>query len=301
MINLEAEPADGLLDLCDVPALGGRSSGAAGGAGGAGNAWQIEARDDAPRGTGADSGRRRRSDLVRGGRRTLPATRPRVPRGRSSGCAPSDCGAAGNGPGLTLPGGGRRTRLVAAGVAVALAVSSQPDSGVAQEPPDSPPQEPAADSAAPRPGPAGAFLRGALVPGWGHTVSGAHARGAFYFGVESLAGWMLFKTIRRLGAAREAQALWEKEVSARLEAAGVSDPEELAAALEAHEEVAGARGLVAAREEQREDWVAVAIFTLLISGVDAFVSAHLQDFPQPLVEPGPGGGGVAVGLRLPVG
>ena len=204
---------------------------------------------------------------------------------------------------MTAPGGGRLTRLAAAGMALALAMSLRPGSGVAQELADSAPPEPAADSAASRPSPAGAFLRGALVPGWGHTVSGAHARGAFYFGVESLAGWMLFKTIRRLGAAREAQALWEKEVSARLEAAGVSDPEELAAALEAHEEVAGARGLVAAREEQREDWVAVAIFTLLISGVDAFVSAHLQDFPQPLVEagPGPGGGGVAVGLRLPVG
>ena len=196
----------------------------------------------------------------------------------------------------------RLARIGGALLALALAGSARPGTGLAQEAVDSaPPRESAADSAAQRPSPAGAFLRGALIPGWGHTVSGAGARGAFYFGVESLAGWMLFKTIRRLGVAREAKALWEREVSAQLEAAGVSDPEELAAALEAHEDVARARGLVAAREEQREDWLAVAVFTLLLSGVDAFVSAHLQNFPQPLVEAPPEGRGLVVGVRVPVG
>ncbi len=202
---------------------------------------------------------------------------------------------------MTQRGGGG-AGLAGVCAALALAGSALSEPGLAQEAADSASApQPAADSTVARPSPAGAFLRGALVPGWGHTVSGAHARGAFYFAAESLASWMLFKTIRRLGTAREAMALWEKEVSAQLEAAGVSDPEELATALEEHEDVARARGLVAAREEQREDWLAVAIFTLLISGVDAFVSAHLQSFPQPLVEVGPGGNGLAVGLRIPAG
>ncbi len=186
--------------------------------------------------------------------------------------------------------------LVAALAAAGLA--SPAGAQDATEPPL--PGETAPDSTAGRPSPAGAFLRGTLVPGWGHTVSGAHARGAFYFAVESLSGWMLFKTIRRLGSARRALAVSERAATARLEASGVSDPGEVAAALEANEDIARTRGLVAAREEQREDWLAVAVFTLLVSGVDAFVSAHLRDYPEPLVEPAPGGG-LAVGLRVPFG
>ena len=56
------------------------------------------------------------------------------------------------------------------------------------------------------------------------------------------------------------------------------------------------------RGEQREDWLAVGIFTMLLSGVDAFVSTHLQDFPEPLtVEGDPITGTVEVSVRLPVG
>lgn len=194
--------------------------------------------------------------------------------------------------------------LVGAPVLVAAAlVAGLPKPVGAQDaasPPDAAPQA-VSDSAARGPSPAGAFLRGALVPGWGHTVSGAHARGAFYFAVESLSGWMLFKTIRRLGSARRILASSEGAATAQLERQGVVDPAEIAAALEADEGILRDRGLVAAREEQREDWLAAAIFTLLVSGVDAFVSAHLQDYPEPLVEPGPGGAGVVVGLRVPVG
>lgn len=169
--------------------------------------------------------------------------------------------------------------------------------------PDSLPSPPAAQAApdsASGPGPAGAFLRGVLVPGWGHTVSGATTRGAFYFGAESLAGWMLYKTARRLGTARQQAELRERRVGEALAAQGISDAAELEAALEADEDVARARGLAAAREEQREDWIAVLIFTLLLSGLDAFVSAHLQDVPEPLtIEGAPGVGRVEVGFRIP--
>ena len=158
------------------------------------------------------------------------------------------------------------------------------------------------DSASSGPGPAGAFLRSAVIPGWGHASSGSLTRGAFYFGAESLAGWMLFKTMRRLGAARDQAGLWESRVTAVLMDQGISDLDQIEAALGEHEEVARFRGLVSAREEQREDWVAVAIFTLLISGVDAFVSAHLQDFPEPLtIEGDPVGEGFEIAVRIPVG
>ncbi len=160
----------------------------------------------------------------------------------------------------------------------------------------------APDTAAAGPSPSGAFLRGSLIPGWGHAASGSLTRGAFYFGAESLAGWMLYKTARRLGVAREQARVWEERVTAQLMIEGVTDPMEIETLLGEHEQVSRFRGLVDAREEQREDWFAVAIFTLLLSGVDAFVSAHLQNFPEPLtVEGDPVGGGVEVAVRIPVG
>lgn len=159
----------------------------------------------------------------------------------------------------------------------------------------------AADSASARPSPGGAFLRGALIPGWGHAASGSLTRGAFYFGFEAVAGWMVFKTARRLRVASEQVAVWEERVTAQLEREGITDPDEIESELGRHEEVARLRGLVDSREEQREDWVAVAVFTLLMSGVDAFVSAHLQNFPDPLTVEGGPEGRVKVAIRVPVG
>lgn len=149
--------------------------------------------------------------------------------------------------------------------------------------------------------PSGAFLRGALIPGWGHASSGSLTRGAFYFGVEAAAGWMIYKTARRLSWAQEEQAFWEMHVTERLAREGITDPEELLASLDEDSEVLRARGLVEAREEQREDWLAAGIFFLLLSGVDAFVSAHLKDFPEALtVEGDPTTGSLEVGVSLPL-
>ncbi len=150
--------------------------------------------------------------------------------------------------------------------------------------------------------PSGAFLRGAIIPGWGHTATGSLTRGAFYFSMEALAGWMVFKTQRRLGVAQDQAALWEDRATAELMAQGITEFEAIEAALENNEQVARFRGLVDARQEQREDWLAVAIFTLLLSGLDAFVSAHLGNFPEPLtIEGDPDGGVLEVGFRVPVG
>lgn len=150
--------------------------------------------------------------------------------------------------------------------------------------------------------PAGAFLRGAIIPGWGHTATGSLTRGAFYFSVEALAGWMVFKTHRRLGVAQDQASVWEERVTADLMAQGITEFDQIEAGLQNDEQVARFRGLVDARKEQREDWLAIAIFTLLLSGVDAFVSAHLGDFPEPLtIEGDPAGGAVEVAVRLPLG
>ena len=159
----------------------------------------------------------------------------------------------------------------------------------------------AADSVPKGLSPSGAFLRSSILPGWGHVATGSVTRGAFYFGWESLTAWMIYKSHRRLGAARRQLGLWEDRVTARLMREGVA-PEEIGAQLERDPEIARFRGLVDARVEQREDWAALGIFILLVSGVDAFVSTHLADFPEPLtVEGDPLNGRVEVAVRVPVG
>ena len=149
--------------------------------------------------------------------------------------------------------------------------------------------------------PGGAFLRSALVPGWGHTRVGAHGRGAFYFMVETVNAFLFFKTRSRLAKVKDQRALLEEVVTARLLAQGVEDPEEVEASLAEDPGVSDLRLREDSRSEQLEDWTALGIFFLFLSGADAFVSAHLADFPAPVeINPTPSGG-VEVGFSIPVG
>jgi hypothetical protein len=103
--------------------------------------------------------------------------------------------------------------------------------------------------------------------------------------------------------ARDRRALREAVVTARLHAQGIEDPDELEAALAEDEELTDLRGLEEVRSEQREDWLALGIFFLFLGGADAFVSAHLADFPAPVevdVEGTPMGR-LEVSLSIPVG
>jgi len=130
--------------------------------------------------------------------------------------------------------------------------------------------------------PKGAFLRSALIPGWGHAEVGAYGRGAFYFALESGVAFMFLKSHSRLSLARDRLAMWESVITARLQAQGVEDLDALEEALASDERVADLRGLEVARSSQREDWMALGIFFLFLGGADAFVSAHLADFPPPV-------------------
>ncbi len=165
---------------------------------------------------------------------------------------------------------------------------------------------PEADTATTVPGqvtPRGAFLRALAVPGWGHAAIGAGSRGAFYVGAEGGTAWMFLRTRSRLRDARRIRDLREANVRRRLADEGVTDPVMIDAALEVDEGVADARGLVESRKQQSEDWTAIGIFLVFLSGADAYVSAHLQDFPGPiqLQVQSRADGGVDVGARVPVG
>lgn len=170
-------------------------------------------------------------------------------------------------------------------------------------------EAPAADTvpASQGPTPAGAMVRSFLVPGWGQAALGSYLRGGVYFGLQGGSWFMLFRTIKKVGEAREIEArrleLARAEVLAEADSELLEQYEEnpalLAAAVDSTEAVRGIRGLIDSRKEQREDWIAWVVFWTLASGVDAYVTAHLADFPaQTMVAPRPGGG-VRLGVALP--
>ena len=151
-----------------------------------------------------------------------------------------------------------------------------------------------------RPSPGGAFVRSLVVPGWGQMAAGARERGTFYFTIESLGLWMILKTSKTLGSARDILAMRRLEAEERLIVEGSVDPGDLLAAIDADPAVASAFDLEQLRAQQREDWVAFSVFFLLLGGADAFVAAHLADFPEPLetaIRPLPNMG-VEIGFRL---
>ena len=121
-----------------------------------------------------------------------------------------------------------------------------------------------------------------MLPGWGQAASGAYSRAVFYVLMESSSAYMLVKTQQTLGDAQDRVAFREGVATRRATAEGITDPDSLAAYLEADDDVLAARTLEEARLQQREDWLAFAIFMVLLSGADAFVSAHLADFPDAL-------------------
>ena len=123
------------------------------------------------------------------------------------------------------------------------------------------------DSVGPPVTPMGAFFRSLILPGWGQAVVDQPVRGAFYFTMEATSLWMLFKT------------------QAKLDAAVRAGDEELAAA----------------RQDQKEDWIVMAVFWALFAGVDAWVSTHLWSFEGAVVPPPDGSPGVAVQYSVPVG
>lgn len=148
--------------------------------------------------------------------------------------------------------------------------------------------------------PRGAFLRSALIPGWGHAAVGAQGRGAFYFFVEAVSGFMIVKTQSRLNLARNRVSMRESVLTARILESGVEDLLEIEELLAEDEVLEDLRGLEEARGDQREDWVALGIFFLFLGGADAYVSAHLTDFPGAVEINATSTGRVEVGVSLPV-
>ncbi len=111
--------------------------------------------------------------------------------------------------------------------------------------------------------PGAAAWRSLVLPGWGQAASGHHVAGALF-------------------------ATWE----------GVTIMMTLRAKQEERYLEAAAPDAVPAKRQQVQDWLVLWIFNHLFAGADAFVAAHLQDFPKELkIEAGPAK--VTVRLALP--
>lgn len=189
-------------------------------------------------------------------------------------------------------------------LAVALLGAAHASALAGQQPLAGAPQDSAQAVETPGPpgrvSPGGALVRSLMVPGWGQAVAGSPGRGAFYFTVESLGVWMILKTTKTLGSASDILAMRRLEALERLSADPSVDPADLPTLIDADLAVSSAFELQQIRTQQREDWFAFGVFFLLLGGADAFVAAHLADFPEPLevaIRPVPDMG-VEVGFRL---
>jgi hypothetical protein len=111
--------------------------------------------------------------------------------------------------------------------------------------------------------PMGAFWRSLLVPGWGQSVTGRQTTGAVFVAWEGVTAMMTLKA--------QQEANYMKQI--------------------------GSPNLRLKRQEV-QDWLVLWVFNHLFSGAEAYVSAHLQDFPADLkIQAYPRGIGISLPLR----
>jgi hypothetical protein len=112
--------------------------------------------------------------------------------------------------------------------------------------------------------PLNAFWRSFLIPGWGQARLNRKLSGGIFVAWEGVTLGMSLKTRRELRYLR-------RTGSARAEG----------------------------KRQEHEDWLVLLAFNHLFAGLEAYVSAHLADFPGDLrVEAVPGGVGAAVSLPI---
>lgn len=113
--------------------------------------------------------------------------------------------------------------------------------------------------------PMGAFFRSLMVPGWGQATLGRKVTGGIMVAWEGVTLGMTLKTSHEL-------AYYENIHSVN----------------------------IPAKEQERQDWLVLLIFNHLFSGLEAYVSAHLWDFPPDLhIQALPHGVGASVSIPLP--
>jgi hypothetical protein len=160
------------------------------------------------------------------------------------------------------------------------------------------------------PSPRAAFFRALAVPGWGHVYVDEYSRGAVYFTLQSTSIFMLVKTLRRLDDVQDRDDRLTRLATDSLAvviaadtmlARVLADPEAYEAALLTYPGLANARGLARARRQQRQDWITYTLFFTFAAAVDAYVTAHLKDFPADITTQPNVNGGLTLGVSVPIG
>lgn len=195
----------------------------------------------------------------------------------------------------------RRAGALSGPAMLVAALAATPSGAASQERPA--PVAPQEAAEAVDVSPRGAFLRALALPGWGHAAIGSYTRGGFYFATQTATLYTFVRARLRLNEVRDRAGFREGWLRDGLALDGVTEPTEIDAALDADAALTELRLLQESREQQQEDLIAFGIFVLFLSGADAYVSAHLSRFPEPLeVEASPVGDGrweLSVRVRLP--
>ena len=111
--------------------------------------------------------------------------------------------------------------------------------------------------------PMGAFWRSFLMPGWGQARLDRKLTGGIFVAWEGVTLGMSLKTRHELGYLRRTGS-----------------------------------GRAETKRREHEDWIVLLVFNHLFSGLEAYVSAHLADFPDDLrIQAVPGG--VAATMSVP--
>src|SRR2546425_3338995 len=111
--------------------------------------------------------------------------------------------------------------------------------------------------------PMGAFLRSFILPGWGQAATDRPMTGAVFVAWEGITAMMTLKA--------QQQANYFKSINS---------------------------GNLRLKRQEVQDWLVLWIFNHLFSGAEAYVSAHLLDFPRDLkIRAFPGGIGITIPLH----
>lgn len=143
-----------------------------------------------------------------------------------------------------------------------------------------------------------ALLRSLIIPGWGQFSVGAYGRGALFAAMQGSSYYMLWKTRDKLHRAEDRLEI--RRTVLRDSLVALNDTVGLAAKLDTAQVLASGRALVDSRERHMQDWITYTIFFTLASGVDAFVAAHLADFPARIEPEARTDGSVNLKLSVPL-
>lgn len=157
-----------------------------------------------------------------------------------------------------------------------------------------------ADTTARRFPPGKALMRSLILPGWGQFSVGAYTRGAFFAAAQGSSYYMLVRTDSRLDDAREKHRVQRALARDSILAMPDVDTANLELRIDSVDAVIARRSLVNSRKRHMQDWITYTLFFTLASGVDAFVAAHLADFPVEVGAEPQANGSVDVRFTVPL-